>query len=112
MRRTKRAVIMRVGTIKPVWLGPIIVLLTATPGGAQYGDGSIVGWGEEVVGVDLSAGFVSFAGGAWHSVGVKPDGSIAVWGRNNYGQCDVPAPNADFVAVASCSYHNLGLTGQ
>ncbi|MEA3409807.1 MAG: FlgD immunoglobulin-like domain containing protein, partial [Candidatus Eisenbacteria bacterium] len=29
--------------------------------------------------------------------------------RNDYGQCDVPAPNADFVAVAGGKHHSLGL---
>jgi hypothetical protein len=33
------------------------------------------------------------------------------WGYNRFGQCDVPAPNADFVAVAGGMYHSLGLTG-
>ena len=37
------------------------------------------------------------------------DGSIVAWGHNNYGQCDVPAPNSNFVAVAPGNYHNLGL---
>ena len=31
------------------------------------------------------------------------------WGNNDYGQCDVPAPNADFVAVAGGDDHSLGL---
>ena len=28
---------------------------------------------------------------------------IVAWGWNGYGQCDVPAPNSDFVAVAAGS---------
>jgi hypothetical protein len=31
------------------------------------------------------------------------------WGDNSGGQCDVPAPNADFVAVACGYWHSLGL---
>ncbi|MEE8573186.1 MAG: hypothetical protein V3T20_07965, partial [Gemmatimonadota bacterium] len=31
------------------------------------------------------------------------------WGWNEYGQCDVPAPNTDFVAVAGGGEHSLGL---
>jgi hypothetical protein len=37
-------------------------------------------------------------------------GSIVAWGYNGQGQCDVPPPNADFVAVAGRHVHNLGLT--
>ena len=39
------------------------------------------------------------------------DGEIVAWGHNGYGQCDVPAPNTDFVAVAAGGHHSLGLKG-
>jgi hypothetical protein len=42
-------------------------------------------------------------------VGLKADGSIVAWGFNVLGQCDVPPPNADFVALAAGGYHSLGL---
>jgi hypothetical protein len=35
-------------------------------------------------------------------------GSVA-WGWNNDGQCNVPAPNTGFVAVAAGTYHSLAL---
>jgi len=44
-----------------------------------------------------------------HSLGLRSDGTIVAWGTNSYGQCDVPAPNADFVAVAAGYRHGLGL---
>jgi hypothetical protein len=34
---------------------------------------------------------------------------VVAWGLNNYGQCDVPAPNSDYVAIASGQWHSLGL---
>ena len=37
------------------------------------------------------------------------DGSIVAWGDNSEGQCDVPAPNEGFVAVAGGNGHSLGL---
>ncbi len=49
------------------------------------------------------------AGGGWHSLGVKSDGTVAAWGQNTYGQATAPAPNADFAAVAGGSEHSLGL---
>jgi len=36
-------------------------------------------------------------------------GSIVAWGLNNHGQCDVPAPNSGFIAIAAGWYHSLGL---
>ena len=70
---------------------------------------SIVGWGSQVVGVDTSAGFTTIAAGGWHSLGLRDDGSVAAWGYNSQGQCNVPAPNSGFVAIAAGSAHSLGL---
>ena len=52
---------------------------------------------------------MAVAGGQWHSLGLKSDGTIVAWGYNDQGQCDVPAPNADFVAVAGGELHSLGI---
>jgi hypothetical protein len=37
-------------------------------------------------------------------------GSILAWGYNTSGQCNVPAPDTGFTAVAAGSWHTLGLT--
>ena len=100
---------MRLNLAVKVCVWPAVVLLAAGSGWAQEGDGSIVGWGGQVVGVDLSADFVAVAAGRYHSLGLKADSSIVAWGRNYFGQCDVPGPNAGFVAVAAGDYHSLGL---
>ncbi|HDZ44665.1 MAG TPA: hypothetical protein ENH80_12085, partial [Phycisphaerae bacterium] len=84
-------------------------LLAPASAWAQNGNGSIVGWGSQVVGADLSADFVAVAAGASHSLGLKGDGSIRVWGSNSSGQGDVPGSKADFVAVAGGRGHSLGL---
>ena len=85
-----------------------LVLGTGVASGQSAG--SIVGWGSRVI-LEPSAleGLVAVAGGGSHSLGLKSDGTIVAWGRNHYGQCDVPAPNADFVAVAGGRYHSLGI---
>ncbi len=41
-------------------------------------------------------------------VQVLSPGGIVAWGEN-YGQCDVPPPNRDFVALAAGFQHSLGL---
>ena len=102
------------GTRARVLLAAILLLALSLAGTAQgqSADGSIVGWGWQVV---VSQGaldnLVAVAGGSWHSLGLKSDGSIVAWGWNDSGQCNVPAPNADFVGIAGGGYHNLGLKG-
>ncbi len=71
--------------------------------------GSIVGWGIQVVGADTSAGVTTIAAGTWHSLGLREDGSVAAWGENHVGQCNVPAPNSSFVAITAGYWHSLAL---
>ena len=37
------------------------------------------------------------------------EGSIVAWGGTESGQCNVPAPNSNFVAMAAGWNHGLGL---
>jgi PKD repeat protein len=49
---------------------------------------------------------------AFGSLSAQADqsGSIVAWGWNKYGQCNVPAPNSGFIAIAAGEgHHNLGL---
>src|SRR3989304_452106 len=88
------------------------VSVALTPVGIVTADppqGAIVGWGAQVVGVDLSEGFVAVAAGGGHSLGLRADGSIVAWGRNFEAQTNVPAPNRGFVGVGAGRYHSLGL---
>ena len=89
-------------------------------------DGSIVGWGyntsptfgdpnggEKYIGqstVPIGLQDVeSVALGIWHTVALKRDGSVVVWGSNYYGQTNVPPRLKGVVAVAAGSDHNLAL---
>lgn len=42
-------------------------------------------------------------------MGLKADGSLVVWGENEYGQSTVPEPNEDFVSMAAGRDHCLAL---
>ena len=44
-----------------------------------------------------------------HSLALKADGSVAAWGRNIDGQCNVPSSLTDVVAVAAGMNHSLAL---
>jgi hypothetical protein len=44
-----------------------------------------------------------------HSAGLKADGTIVAWGRNEHGQCNIAAPNQGYIAVEAGAQHTLGL---
>ena len=68
---------------------------------AQGGNGAIIGWGKQVVGVDLNAGFMAVAAGNLHSMGLKADGSIVAGGNDGFGSCGVPRAHAVVVAIGA-----------
>jgi hypothetical protein len=62
-----------------------ISLVISLPAVAAAQGGSIVGWGRQVVGVDLGAGFVAVAAGRRRGLDTKSDNSIAAWGTDGNG---------------------------
>ena len=50
---------------------------------------------------ESNTGFVAIAAGWYYSLGLKQDGSIVAWGRNDSGECNVPSPNTGFIAIAA-----------
>jgi alpha-tubulin suppressor-like RCC1 family protein len=52
---------------------------------------------------------VSIAGGDFHSVALRHNGSLAAWGYNGDGQTTIPTNDIRFVAISSGSRHNLAL---
>ena len=51
----------------------------------------------------------AISGGHEHNVVLKIDGTVAAWGDNFYGQCNVPAGLSNVQAVAGGGYHSLAL---
>jgi alpha-tubulin suppressor-like RCC1 family protein len=49
------------------------------------------------------------AAGQHAQPGAAPDGTVATWGSNVYGGCNIPAPNEQFEAVSGGWYHRIGL---
>lgn len=94
----------------PIWMAALIVAgacLAAQK--VALASGSIVAWGNNGNGQSNTptpnSGFVAVAAGNAHSLGLKQDGSIVVWGSHP----SVPAPNTQFVAIAARALHSLGL---
>ena len=49
------------------------------------------------------------ASGYFHSLAIRHDGSIACWGRNEFGEAPPDGVDGDFVAVAGGFAHSLAL---
>jgi len=95
-----------------VTLVPLLLLVASGTGLAQW-NGEIVGWGNNDEGqcdfegesyIAIAAGG-HFGVGWWypenHSLGLSDVDSIETRGTNGCGQCNVPEPNEDFVAIAA-----------
>ena len=57
----------------------------------------------------LATNLVAIAAGAWHSLGLRADGTVVAWGDNSGGQCAVPGTLTDAVAIAAGGYHSLAI---
>jgi hypothetical protein len=72
-------------------------------------------FGQSMVPAGLSS-VVRVAGGGFHSLALKADGTVAAWGAGttvgtdpNFGQSRVPADLQNVVAIAAGGYHSLAL---
>jgi hypothetical protein len=57
---------------------------------------------------DLGAA-VSIAAGESHTLALRSDGSVRAWGRNDYGQCNVPVGLGEAVKIATGLFHSIAL---
>ena len=106
--RCKIAIVIVVGKVMKTLRAVLFAVLLPGIAAAQ---GEILSWGNQVaVSQESLTDLIAIAGGYSHSLGLKADGTIVPWGHGGYGQCDVPAPNAGFVAVAAGFSHSLMLT--
>jgi hypothetical protein len=55
---------------------------------------------------------VAIAAGSFHSLALKSDGSLVIWGDNSAGQKNVPLGLTNFVAIAAGNFQSLALTPQ
>ena len=92
---------------------------------ALRNDGTVVSWGTSTNPVDIASkdsidygqslvpaglsNVVAVAGGGWHSLALKADGTLTGWGRNDYSQASIPADVSNVVAIAAAAAGSLVL---
>lgn len=75
---------------------------------------SVVTWGQtnyaELGNIPVGlTNVIAVAAGSGHSVALKSDGKVVVWGDNYWGQTNVPANLSNVVAIAAAWNHTLAL---
>ena len=74
----------------------------------------VVTWGQtnysglNLVPLDLT-NVLAVAAGNIHSVALKSNGRVVVWGDNSHGQTNVPANVSNVMSIAAGAYHTLAL---
>ena len=92
-------------------LGDAPRLRAGLPAGAVgYG----IGWGrnrscEWCIPSNVLTNVVALSGGINFSLGLRPDGTVAAWGKNDVGQANVPAGISKIAAIAAGGRHCLVL---
>lgn len=71
--------------------------------------GSIRAWGAGTPVPAPNKDFIAVSAGGGHGLGLKTDGTVVAWGRNDKGQCNVPGQYTDVIAVAGGWAHSLCL---
>jgi alpha-tubulin suppressor-like RCC1 family protein len=75
---------------------------------------AVVAWGDNSGGqsdVPPALGdLVAIAGGDYHSIGLRRNGTLLGWGYNGDGQVTVPTNSLRLVAIAAGGSHNLAIT--
>ena len=73
----------------------------------------VVAWGDDSGGqTDVPTNLddaVAVAGGDYHSVAIRHDGTLVAWGIDDEGQIDVPTNSLEFVSIAAGADHNLAV---
>ena len=76
--------------------------------GAGTSNGPAPHYSQSAVPTGLS-NVIAVAGGAYHSLALKSDGSVVAWGWNSSGQTNVPAFLSNVLAIAAGGSNSLAL---
>jgi alpha-tubulin suppressor-like RCC1 family protein len=98
--------------LMPVLFGSVSKALAGTSvvawgAGMIYNPADTNDYGQSIVPTDLTNA-VMVAGGWWHSLALKADGTLQGWGDDSLGQIDFPS-GTNYVAIACGWWHSLAL---
>ncbi|MBI5772868.1 MAG: hypothetical protein HZA89_03880 [Verrucomicrobia bacterium] len=86
--------------------------------GLLENDGSVVAWGSNDYGqtnvaVAAQSEVTAIAAGGYHTIAIKKDGTVLVWGGEGieFGETNVPAGLSNVTAIAAGEAHSVALVG-
>ncbi len=85
-----------------------VVFVNVAVSPANISAWGLTAYGQTTVPMGLS-NVVALAGGSYHSLALKLDGTVVAWGTNGSGEATVPTGLTNVVAVAAGGYHSLAL---
>ncbi|MEK7678479.1 MAG: hypothetical protein AAB676_21845, partial [Verrucomicrobiota bacterium] len=90
-------------------LGLVCVNSVAFVGLSQSINTSIVSWGYQTNVPASATNVIAIAGGVYHFLGLRADGSVIGWGDNGFGQISIPSGLTNATAIAAGYFHSLAL---
>ncbi len=95
--------------VSGMWTTALSTVLCVVHGAHAQQGGQYVVWGQMVQLPESVLPYAQVAGGLHHSVGLRTDGSVAVWGSNIYGQLTPPVSAVGIRQVAAGDDHSVAL---
>lgn len=89
---------------------PIPTRPTSFPLNRASALGRPVLWGSQTAVPANASNLVEIAAGENHTIGLRPDGLVVVWGNNTFGEMNVPPSLSNVVSVAAGGRHCAALT--
>ena len=91
-----------------------LALIVAVPTHPAAAQGQAFGWGSNASGqvsppVGSMLPYRSVDVGGFHTMAIRLDGTVAAWGRNEWGQSDVPAALGPSIAIAAGTEHSVAV---
>ena len=81
---------------------------------AEAWSATITSWGwdsdDQVTSTPTGTDFTDIAGGFYHSLALKADGSLISWGRDGDNQVTDTPLDTNFTAIAAGRYHSMALS--
>ena len=93
------------------FVGSRVLVMLAAISASQIalGEGTVAGWGSQIVLATPLEDARTIAAGGYHSLAVRSDGTVVGWGEDHFGQATPPEGLRGVVAIAAGQLDSLAL---